>query len=258
MGQALRLSRARIRHSITSSASASERGRHDQSSALAVLRLMTKVNLSLQLNRQIGGRSALEHAIDVIRNSTMGIGQIAAIRHQPAIGDENPERIDCGHPCCAASRMIEARLCRGDDIGEDDEAAGPASVARPSTPRSISAVAAKRHSDRCDAQRGCPRTNGASRAHARRQSRDAGELRPAMFWARISLSWPSHLLAISPSKLSQSGVALPPGCARLCTKPAPNRVGDGDEARSGWWRSHACTAVSTGLELAKMHVGLKC
>ena len=75
-------------HSITSSARASTIGGTSRPSALAVLRLITRLVLGRRLHRQVGRLLALEDAIDVAGRAPVLVDQIRPIGDQAAGGDE--------------------------------------------------------------------------------------------------------------------------------------------------------------------------
>ena len=84
----------RIHHSITSSALASKVGGTVRPSALAVAKIDDKLEFGRGLNRHVGRLFAFENAVDIKGRAPALVGNIDAVTHQAAVGDEVSEWVE--------------------------------------------------------------------------------------------------------------------------------------------------------------------
>src|SRR5262249_40110247 len=169
-------------------------------------------------HRQVGGPRAFEDAIDVTRRASEWVDRVGAVRDQATAGDVATMPVDGRQSMPIRQRDNEVAMNERQCGCRHDQAAilrrANAVTARSISPASRRSTAVNSiPSDGATAwiAPNCPipEATAGSRSTATRVTRGA-----------ISLSTSSHFPLMPYSKIMKP-VALPPGSARLATKPAP-------------------------------------
>ena len=174
------------------------------------------------LYRQVSGLLALEDAVDVAGRTPILVGKVGTVGDQPATGDEQTGLVDCGQLVPGRELNNELAMNKCQRASSQDQAAirracefrdGALDLRRLANVTGMISTPNAAATDWMAANWPMPAVIAGSR-------RTATRLRPGA----IALSNSSHF-PLRVYSNCRNPVALPPGRARLSTKPAPTGSG---------------------------------
>ena len=194
--------------------------RHVKAERFGGLEVDHQLVLGRRLHRQVGRLLALEDAIDVAGGSPVLVGEIRPVGDQAAVRDEKPVGIDRGQPMPGRQRNDQiAMKCRRtrspSRSGRHSAVRANAAMARSISPasRTLTGLNSTPNDGATDLDR-------AELPDPRDVAQDPEGPPRASCPARSALSSSSHFPLMPYSNVVKP-VVLPPGRARLSTKPAP-------------------------------------